>query len=332
MTFTWNSEGRLTVVKEEEIETKQKDGSSYLEKESCEEHYFYNADNHVDYLIGLELKSEDGIETVRKYYKEVFKYNKLGMWVGKEKDTDDSLKEEFNKSLTATAASLQAAPNTDDMTDGYHDINTNDGVFVTYGSYMVSNGQIIGGHYQQFIQSTASVPSNPEYNYTEPQIPLDSNDEVGYGQNSYYWHYQWDTSSQSWECMSAPSVAEHVYKNGSDIVCDIYDKDQQKVSTTTYSFDDKERLVKQTGADKEITYTYLEDDSNYLLESTTMEGGVSNVKHFYYSIHNYVQPTGIEDVKATAGEDDMYYDLQGRRIKEPSAHGIYIVNGKKVMK
>jgi hypothetical protein len=30
--------------------------------------------------------------------------------------------------------------------------------------------------------------------------------------------------------------------------------------------------------------------------------------------------------------EPVYYDIQGRRVNSPSVHGIYIVNGKKVMK
>ncbi len=337
ITITWDSEGRVTAVKEVDID-KDPDKSADLrkDKEIKEDRYFYNANNHADYILSLEVEYAGDTELERKYAKDVFKYNKLGVWVGMDSgdsSEEDSWKEEFNKSSNATVASLQSAPNTDDMTDGYHQINSEEGVFMTSGAYEVSGGQIIYGYYHQYIKSTGvRVPSNPEYNYTDPQVPLESDDEeVGYGTMTT-WSYYWNTSSQSWECVSAPSEVEYVYKNGSDIVCDIYNGEQQKVGTTTYSFDNEGRLIKQVGTDKEVTYTYLEDDSNYLLESTTTEGGVSDVKHFYYSLHNYVNPTGVEDVKAATVGEDVYYDLQGRRIKNPSAHGIYIVNGKKVMK
>ena len=41
------------------------------------------------------------------------------------------------------------------------------------------------------------------------------------------------------------------------------------------------------------------------------------------------EETAIEEVMTD--EDEVYYDLQGRRIDAPTASGIYIVNGKKVM-
>ena len=42
--------------------------------------------------------------------------------------------------------------------------------------------------------------------------------------------------------------------------------------------------------------------------------------------------TGIETVETSKGniEDGVYYDLQGRRVENPT-RGIYIVNGKKVV-
>lgn len=55
-------------------------------------------------------------------------------------------------------------------------------------------------------------------------------------------------------------------------------------------------------------------------------GAVALSKSFLYD-----RTTGIEN--ATAGmptAEDVYFDLQGRRVQQP-AHGVYIVNGKKIM-
>ncbi|MBQ5895561.1 MAG: hypothetical protein IIW75_03200, partial [Bacteroidaceae bacterium] len=42
-----------------------------------------------------------------------------------------------------------------------------------------------------------------------------------------------------------------------------------------------------------------------------------------------VEPTDIENVD-TEAEEDVIYDLSGRRIAEITKSGIYIVNGKKI--
>jgi hypothetical protein len=44
----------------------------------------------------------------------------------------------------------------------------------------------------------------------------------------------------------------------------------------------------------------------------------------------YDASTGIEDVEA-ASDEDVIYDLTGRRIEKITAPGIYIVNKKKVI-
>ena len=49
-------------------------------------------------------------------------------------------------------------------------------------------------------------------------------------------------------------------------------------------------------------------------------------------VYGYAVPTGINSIKsADANTDGKYYDLQGRHVEKPTK-GIYIVNGKKVVK
>ena len=43
-------------------------------------------------------------------------------------------------------------------------------------------------------------------------------------------------------------------------------------------------------------------------------------------------PTGITKVETDANRPDMIYDLQGRRLSEAPSRGVYIINGKKVIK
>ncbi len=41
-------------------------------------------------------------------------------------------------------------------------------------------------------------------------------------------------------------------------------------------------------------------------------------------------PNAVEGIEAAGANDNVYYDLAGRRVKNPGK-GIYIVNGKKVI-
>ncbi len=56
---------------------------------------------------------------------------------------------------------------------------------------------------------------------------------------------------------------------------------------------------------------------------------VATAKRF--SIETSGETTAITDIHQDAGKNEVIYDLQGRRVEHPSRHGIYIVNGKKVV-
>ena len=43
------------------------------------------------------------------------------------------------------------------------------------------------------------------------------------------------------------------------------------------------------------------------------------------------ESTGIDEVNRVESKEEVIYDMQGRRVKNPSK-GIYIINGKKVVK
>ncbi len=337
--YLWDENGHLVYAKwcewgteswydygSEKQDSKEYNYSGY-------EYFFYNSDGHMSYMTGLDYDYEDGNE----YYKLEYIYNEKGVWTDKKDYYGESIdgpwtSEDGSNKVRARRTAHKSAPVIDDMSDGYHDINYNDGVFLSQGSYQVEDGKIVFGYCHQYIPSSASIPHNPELNYTDPAVPLDTTDDCDYAAECFMvWNYQWDTSSESWELMFGPEFATHIYKNGNDIVCDTYNKEQVKTATTTYSIDEEERLIKQSGSDCEITYEYLDDGSDYLLETVTTIGGNRSVQHYYYSLHDYT-PTGIKNVNSATTGNDTYYDLQGRRISNPTAHGIYIVRGKKVVK
>lgn len=50
-----------------------------------------------------------------------------------------------------------------------------------------------------------------------------------------------------------------------------------------------------------------------------------------FSIETSGETTAIIGIHQDAGKNEVIYDLQGRRVEHPSHHGLYIVNGKKVV-
>lgn len=147
------------------------------------------------------------------------------------------------------------------------------------------------------------------------------------------WYYVWNTESDDWVCEHAPQNAYRVYAADGHTVCDFYDSDKRIVSSTNYYLDTEGRLTQeQYSQGGGMTYEYL-PGTDYLQESVRTDAdGTRHVCHYYYSLHNYVEPTGIDNAQSSGRADNVWYDLQGRRITAPTAHGIYIVNGKKVMR
>ena len=268
-------------------------------------------------------------------------YDKEGIWTGEAEYSGDGwdgpwTKENERGNARARKRLATRAATTpkfiDDLTDGSHNIENNDGVWNTNGNYNVTDGVVTGGGYQQTLVSNASVPANPQYNYTDPLMPLEGEDnEDAEVASEEMWYYYWNTDKGDWELDWGPTDAQRVYENDGNIVADIYDRNQTIVSTITYRLDDDGRLIEETySKGGNITYEYL-PGTDYLLESVeTAADGNRNVCHYYYSKHNYVDPTGIESIKRNDASTPVWYDLQGRRITTPTSKGIYIVNGKKV--
>ncbi len=337
--YTWNANHQMVSDKWKETGTEYDydyDNDTLMDKpyeDTGEVSYFYNAGGHIAYMI--DAINHDGEDN--EYYKEEFVYDASGNWTGEKEYSGDSFDgpwtdESYDYKARTRRGALKSASLFDDMSDGYHDIYNNDGVFETEGYYHVEDGKIVGGRYQQYIINTASIPENPEFNYTEPEVPFEIMDDCCDTAMRGYWYYVWNDESEKWECEWAPDHAERIHYNGDDIVCDTYNQDQQITNTTTYSFDEEGRFAKQSSENLEIVYNYLSDGSDYLLETITTQNGTSSVLHYYYSQHNYVHPASdIEEVKIKTGET-IIYDLQGRRVNNLSSHGIYIVNGKKIMK
>lgn len=335
-TYEWNANGQLIggTWKETSIKSGPDNNDTSTVTDYGEARVGYNADGHIAWKIDHSISEND-------FTKIEYLYNKKGIWTGEAEYDGDSwngpwTKVDWSKARARKRLATRAAKAPkfiDDMTDGYHSIENNDGVWNTHGNYVVSDGVVTNGYYEQTLVSNASVPANPQYNYTDPLMPLESEeDDDEYDNGVVMWYYNWNTDKGDWEPMEGPTEAQRVYNKDGNIVADIYDRNQTIVSTITYRLDDNDRLVEETySKGSNITYEYL-PGTDYLLESVeTSADGYRNVCHYYYSKHNYVDPTGIESIKCDDASAPVWYDLQGRSITTPTSKGIYIVNGKKVV-
>lgn len=335
-TYEWNDKGQLIggTWKETSIKSGHDNNDTSTVTDYGEARVGYNADGHIAWKIDHSISEND-------FTKIEYLYNKKGVWTGEAEYDGDSwngpwTKVDWSKARARKRLATRAAKAPkfiDDMTDGYHSIENNDGVWNTHGNYVVSDGVVTSGHYEQTLVSNASVPANPQYNYTDPLMPLESEeDDDEYDNGVVMWYYNWNTDKGDWEPMEGPTEAQRVYNKDGNIVADIYDRNQTIVSTITYRLDDDYRLVEEIySKGGNITYEYL-PGTDYLLESVeTSADGYRNVCHYYYSKHNYVDPTGIESIKCDDASAPVWYDLQGRSITTPTSKGIYIVNGKKVV-
>lgn len=334
--YEWNANGQLIggTWKETSIKSGPDNNDTSTVTDYGEARVGYNDDGHIAWKIDHSIGEND-------FTKIEYLYNKKGIWTGEAEYSGDSwngpwTKVDWSKAKARKGLATRAAKAPkfiDDMTDGYHSIENNDGVWNTHGNYVVSDGVVTYGHYEQTLVSNASVPANPQYNYTDPLMPLESEeDDDEYDNGVVMWYYNWNTDKGDWEPMEGPTEAQRVYNKDGNIVADIYDRNQTIVNTITYRLDDNDRLVEETySKGGNTTYEYL-PGTDYLLESVeTAADGYRNVCHYYYSKHNYVDPTGIESIKCDDASAPVWYDLQGRRITTPTSKGIYIVNGKKVV-
>lgn len=339
-TYTWNASGQLVGGTWKETCTQyEPDGNGSQQYTYMGEvRAGYNAEGHLAWVIDHCITDND-------YSKIEYLYDECGMWtgdreyVGNSFDGPWSLEEESgqaqrNARLHRGRKQVRRSPQfIDDMSEGSHYIEHNDGVWASRGRYSVSEGVVVYGYLEQYLVSNAGVPSDPEYNYTDPMMPLEGEqDDWDVNVAVSPWHYEWSTQDKDWKCVVAPSGMKRVYTKDGNIVQDEYDSNKNVVSSTTYRSDSQGRLTEETyskGGNK--TYEYL-PGTNYLLKSILTAAGGSRAEcRYHYSKHRYVAPTGIGAVGETTLESPCY-DLSGRRLSAPPAHGIFIQNGKKFLR
>ena len=338
--YTWNASGQLVGGTWKETGTQyEPDGNGPQQyTDMGEVRAGYNAEGHLSWVI-------DHCITDNEYTKIEYVYDECGIWTGDREYVGNSfdgpwtLEEESgqaqrNARLHRGRKQMRRSPQfVDDMSEGNHRIEYNDGVWASQGYYSVSEGVVENGYLEQYLVSNARVPSNPEYNYTDPMVPLEGEqDDWDVNMAVIPWHYEWSTQDKDWKCVMAPSGVKRVYTKDGNIVQDEYDSNKNVVSSTTYRSDSQGRLTEESyskGGNK--TYEYL-PGTNYLLKSIMTAAGGSRAEcRYHYSKHRYVAPTGIDAVEEPAQESPCY-DLSGRRLSAPPAHGIFIRNGKKFLR
>lgn len=339
-TYTWNASGQLVGGTWKETCTQyEPDGNGAQQYTYMGEvRAGYNAEGHLAWGIDHCITDND-------YNKTEYLYDECGMWTGDREYVgnsfdgpwtleDESGQAQRNARLHRGRKQVRRSPQfIDDMSEGSHYIEHNDGVWASRGRYSVSEGVVVYGYLEQYLVSNARVPSDPEYNYTDPMMPLEGEqDDWDVNVAMIPWSYEWSTQDKDWKCVMAPSGMKRVYTKDGNIVQDEYDSNKNVVSSTTYRSDSQGRLTEESyskGGNK--TYEYL-PGTNYLLKSILTAAGGSRAEcRYHYSKHHYVAPTGIDAVEEAALESPCY-DLSGRRLSAPPAHGIFIQNGKKFLR
>lgn len=301
-------------------------------------YFFYNVAGHLAYYI--DEVHEDGWED---FYKKEHVYDERGTWIGWNEYDGESLDGPWNLEYSTfhpyeeepvhdrvkahrIGRQRHQAPNISDMSDGKHFVDEDDGVWRTWGMYVVEDGKIVSGEIEQTLVNNASRPVDPETYYTDPVAPLECNkDDLMYDPMGGRWHYVWIDGE--WILRDAPSYAQdRYYQAGEGIVrCDTYNREQQITSSRIYYKDAEGRLVRVE--DDGVTtneYTYL-PGTNYI--DTHVFYGTT--RKYYYSIHNYVDPSGIKTINAHNAQAISKHIEDGRIIimKDGVKYG---VNGQRI--
>lgn len=335
----YDANGRLKKVTYTEVSYPE-DGGSSSEPNVDRGYYLfgYRADGHLAYQI-------DACPDEDSYSKDEYVYNSRGVWTGIREYEGKSENGPWELTYESGRQARHRAPLRhmarqqrigEDMSDGYHDIDENDGTWKRNGFYVVEDGHIVDGRYEQRPVNTASVPQDPDLNYTDPRMPLEGVQDEYQATEEIPRTYTWDQSSNKWHLDYGPTYIHRTYQDGNQIKRDRYNYDLEIVRTEVFSFDGEERLVKHewNNLDRNTAghydYSYLDDGSNYLSQRYEESERYTETRRYYYSRHNYSDPTGIDEVQTTGKADPYYYDLQGRRTEHPS-RGIYIHQGRKVV-
>ncbi|MBQ9645912.1 MAG: hypothetical protein IJV24_06115 [Prevotella sp.] len=199
----------------------------------------------------------------------------------------------------------------DEFTTDVYTITTSGQIFEEYLNVVITK-----------IAEVAATPADPEFvefagtsgyphvDYTIPTVGTNGEDLPG-DKLSYIFYVDDENT---------PLVLEAgLYENLTDDMTEI-----------PYTFSD--------GWDIYSTRLYLNQDIEEIkawkklgLQSIYRGGGEEHRSNIvWYDVEAYWQTVGISEVNTVKADNNVVYDLQGRRVAQP-AKGLYIVNGKKVV-
>ena len=157
------------------------------------------------------------------------------------------------------------------------------------------------------LLTTITATGKEQANYSTANVATVSFSYTAYGSSAYlanwgWWGYGW----------SATVTAAEGY-----------------TITKCIFYDDANRTA--TDSEAPFVVETTEEDKTPKVNGTPIlaytSKGIKKIE-----VYGYAVPTGINSIKsADANTDGNYYDLQGRHVEKPTK-GIYIVNGKKVVK
>ena len=157
------------------------------------------------------------------------------------------------------------------------------------------------------LLTTITATAKEQASYSTANVATVSFSYTAYGSSAYLANWGW--WGYGWSATVTPAEGYTITK------CVFYD-DQNRTAT-----DSEAPFVVET----------TEEDKTPKVNGTPIlaytSKGIKKIE-----VYGYAVPTGINSIKsADANTDGNYYDLQGRHVEKPTK-GIYIVNGKKVVK
>lgn len=162
---------------------------------------------------------------------------------------------------------------------------------------------------------------NPnEFYFFENRQQL-GNDEFIPGHGMLVWHVDYD--EMLWEANTVNNKANHQHvdlieadnvKSNSTRAADVFPGPK---NITSFTFDTKPQLA--SWAKKRLAYdiTDIAESADGIISFNAVPSGTND-------------PGAVDGIEAADSNDNIYYDLAGRRVKNPGK-GIYILNGKKVI-